>query len=90
MSWICAAYGSGRETVTTEVEVRAGQASVIVPDDANVNVTCTANAGDVDCLGNVESGLRKQTSTTQAGSSDQGTINLKVHVGAGQAEVRNG
>ena len=77
-------------TVNTEVEVRAGQASVIVPEDANVNVTCTTNAGDVDCLGNVESGLHKETSATQQGSSDQGTINLSVHVGAGQAEVRNG
>jgi phage shock protein PspC (stress-responsive transcriptional regulator) len=77
-------------TVTTEVEVRAGQASVIVPDDANVNVTCTTNAGDVDCLGNVESGLHKQTSNVQTGSTDQGQINLSVHVGAGQAEVRNG
>jgi predicted membrane protein len=78
------------ETVTTEVEVRAGQASVIVPKNANVNVTCSANAGDIDCLGNVESGLKKQTSNTQDGSSDQGEINLNVHVGAGQAEVRNG
>jgi hypothetical protein len=78
------------KTVTTEVEVHAGQASVIVPVDANVNVTCTTNAGDVDCLGNVESGLKKQTSATQNPSSDQGKINLSVHVGAGQAEVRNG
>jgi hypothetical protein len=77
-------------SVNTEVEVRAGQASVIVPEDANVNVTCSTNAGDVDCLGNVESGLHKQTSNTQRGSTDQGTINLNVHVGAGQAEVRNG
>jgi hypothetical protein len=78
------------KTVTTKVEVRAGQASVIVPGDANVNVTCTTNAGDVNCLGNEESGLRKQTSNTQTGSTDQGTINLSVQVGAGQAEVRNG
>jgi hypothetical protein len=77
-------------TVTTDVEVRAGQASVIVPTDANVTVTCSANAGDIDCLGNVESGLRKETSNKQTGSSDQGQINLSVHVGAGQAEVRNG
>jgi phage shock protein PspC (stress-responsive transcriptional regulator) len=77
-------------TVTTDVEVRAGQASVIVPTDANVTVTCSANAGDIDCLGNVESGLRKETSNKQTGSSDQGQINLSVHVGAGQAEVRHG
>ena len=39
------------QTVDTEVTVRAGQATVIVPKDATVNVTCTANAGEIDCLG---------------------------------------
>lgn len=78
------------DTVNTQVEVRAGQASVIVPADANVNVTCTTNAGEVDCLGTVAEGLQQEASRTQQGSSDTGTINLDVHVGAGQAEVRNG
>jgi hypothetical protein len=77
-------------TLATEVEVRAGQASVIVPDDVAVNVTCTTNAGEVDCLGSRESGLRQEVTVHQPGSSDLGTINLNVHVGAGQAEVRNG
>ena len=78
------------QTVSTEVEVRAGQASVIIPRDANVDVTCSTNAGEVDCLGTIENGLHKETSATQDGSSDEGTIDLTVHVGAGQAEVRNG
>jgi hypothetical protein len=77
-------------TVATEVEVRAGNATVIVPDDVAVNVTCSANAGDVDCLGSQESGLRQEVMVGRPGSSDNGTINLDVHVGAGQAEVRNG
>ena len=76
--------------MATEVEVRAGQASVIVPDDVAVNVTCTTNAGEVDCLGSRQSGLRQEVTRDQPGSSDKGTINLHVHVGAGQAEVRNG
>ena len=76
--------------VTTGVDVRAGQASVIVPADAAVNVTCSTNAGDVDCLGTVENGLHKETTVNQRGSSDKGTITLDVHVGAGQAEVRRG
>ncbi len=73
-----------------DVEVRAGQASVIVPDDATVNATCTANAGEVDCLGVQSDGLQQEVTSRQDGSSDEGTINLTVHVGAGQAEVRNG
>ncbi|MEP6562251.1 MAG: PspC domain-containing protein [Nakamurella sp.] len=78
------------QTVVTDLEVRAGQASVIVPDDMNLDVTCSTNAGQVDCLGNVEDGLRSETSATRNGSSDQGRVKLTVHVGAGQAEVRNG
>ena len=78
------------KTVDTQVEVRAGQATVILPDDVTANVNCSTNAGDVDCLGTHRSGLRQEVSESQPGSSDNGTINLQVHVGAGQAEVRNG
>ncbi|HEY5878416.1 MAG TPA: PspC domain-containing protein [Nakamurella sp.] len=77
-------------TVDTEVTVRAGQATVIVPKTVTVNVSCTANAGEVDCLGKYAEGLRQDVSQTQPGSSDKGTINLTVHVGAGQGTVRNG
>ncbi len=78
------------QTKNIEIEVRAGQASVTVPEDANVNVTCTANAGEVDCLGIQADGLQQEIQQQQVGSTDEGTINLNVHVGAGQAEVRNG
>ena len=56
----------------------------------NLDVTCSTNAGQVDCLGTVEDGLRSETSASQHGSFDQGRVKLAVHVGAGQAEVRNG
>ena len=62
------------DTVDTDVEVRAGQAMVIVPEDANVEVTCSANAGEIDCLDSVQDGLNSETRVTQNGSSDQGTI----------------
>jgi phage shock protein PspC (stress-responsive transcriptional regulator) len=78
------------DTVATEVEVRAGQATVLVPDDVNVEVTCSANAGEVQCLGSVQDGLNTETTASQDGFTDEGTIQLNVHVGAGQAEVRNG
>ena len=78
------------QTVDTELTVRAGQATVIVPTDTDVNLTCTANAGEIDCLGVRQDGLDQEITTTQAGSSDQGTINLTVHVGAGQATVHHG
>ena len=78
------------QTVDAELTVRAGQATVIVPSDTAVNLTCTANAGEIDCLGQRQDGLHQEITTTQDGSSDNGTINLTVHVGAGQATVRNG
>jgi hypothetical protein len=75
------------QTVPTELVVGAGQASVIVPQGTKVDVTCSANAGDVDCLGQSQSGLHKGITTSQPGSSANGTIDLTVHVGAGQVEV---
>ncbi len=78
------------ETVSTELVVGAGQASVVVPEGTKVNVTCSSNAGDIDCLGQNQSGLHKEISTSQPGSSDNGTIDLTVHVGAGQVEVTTG
>ncbi len=75
------------QTVATDVEVRAGNARVIVPQDANVEVTCSANAGDIDCLGQSRSGLRQELTASNQGSSDEGRIDLTVHVGAGQAAV---
>lgn len=78
------------QTVNTDVTVRAGQATVIVPSDVSVNLTCTANAGEINCLDQRQDGLNQEITTTQTGTSDNGTINLTVHVGAGQGTVRNG
>jgi len=81
---------SAGQTVSTELVVGAGQASVVVPTGTKVNVTCSSNAGDVVCLGENQSGLHKEVTATQPGSSDNGTIDLTVHVGAGQVEVTTG
>jgi len=78
------------QTVDTDVTVRAGQATVIVPKATALNVTCSANAGEVDCLGETASGLQREVTTAEPGSPDRGTINLTVHVGAGQGQVRHG
>jgi len=75
------------QTADIDVEVHAGQAQVIVPADTTVNATCTTNAGEVNCLGETASGLHKEINPSHQGSSDNGEINLTVHVGAGEAEV---
>src|SRR6185312_5357826 len=78
------------EQVVIDVEVGAGHAEVILPaasSGTNYDVTCSANAGQVDCLGQQAEGWRTERSATDTSHSDAGTIVLDVHVGAGYAEV---
>lgn len=80
-------------TVTTTLEVRAGEAAVIVPADVTVHATCSANIGQVDCLTITQDGLRPTVTTTQvpaAGTAPGGTLDLTVKVGAGHVTVRHG
>ena len=80
---------SGQQ-VTIDVEVSAGHAEVILPaasSGTNYDVTCSANAGRVDCLGEHDEGWRTERSAISTGNTDAGTIVLDVHVGAGYAEV---
>jgi hypothetical protein len=78
------------EQVVVDVEVGAGHAEVLLPaasTGTNYDVTCAANAGQVDCLGERAEGWRTERSVTSSSNSDAGTIVLDVHVGAGYAEV---
>ncbi|MFD1051936.1 hypothetical protein ACFQ1S_43430, partial [Kibdelosporangium lantanae] len=44
-------------SVHTDVNVGLGDATVIVPADAAVNIDCQASRGSVDCLGNEYNGI---------------------------------
>ena len=77
-------------TTTTEVEVKAGHAEVILPKDTNYTVSCSSNAGRIECLDQVASGWGNERTVENHSFTDKGTVNLTVHVGAGFAEVRNG
>ncbi|MEP6982004.1 MAG: PspC domain-containing protein [Nakamurella sp.] len=78
------------KTVTTSLDVKAGQARVVVPADVAVNVTCSSNAGQIDCLGVMLDGLDSSTTATQGGKPTTGTLDLVVHVGAGNLIVEVG
>jgi phage shock protein PspC (stress-responsive transcriptional regulator) len=52
-------------TVTTTLDVRAGQATVIVPSGVTVHATCSANMGQVDCLNATDQGMRPSASGMQ-------------------------
>lgn len=43
-------------TVTTSASINTGQVTVLVPSTADVTVTCESSFGDVECLGQHESG----------------------------------
>jgi phage shock protein PspC (stress-responsive transcriptional regulator) len=79
--------------VVTKVHLDLGDAEVIVPESANVEVTCESDLGSVKCLGRERSGAGDNDVTV----TDQGTqgpagldVKLKVKVGTGSVEVRRG
>jgi hypothetical protein len=80
-------------TTTTTLDVRAGEATVVVPSNVTVHATCSANVGHVDCLTASDDGIRPTATGTQlpaAGSTAGGTLDLTVRVGAGAVTVRHG
>jgi phage shock protein PspC (stress-responsive transcriptional regulator) len=79
--------------VRTKVHLELGDAEVIVPESANVEVTCESDLGSVECLGRNRSGADDNDVTV----TDEGTqgsagldVELKVKVGTGSVEVRRG
>ena len=79
-------------TKTVTVDLKGGHAVVIVPKSMNVNATCTAHVGHVDCLGRPADGVRAEAASTGGpGVADKsGTLNVTVEVNAGVAEVITG
>jgi phage shock protein PspC (stress-responsive transcriptional regulator) len=80
-------------SVTTKVIVGAGQASVTVPETADVTYRCDASLGDVSCLGHHTSGVGTGPVTdTDLGTDGAGglKITLDVEAAGGQVEVNRG
>jgi phage shock protein PspC (stress-responsive transcriptional regulator) len=78
-------------TVRTKLQLGAGNLDVIVPRDAAVQVTCSASVGDVQCLGQHETGPGNPTITASqpASHGNQLTIILDAQDGPGQVRVTN-
>jgi phage shock protein PspC (stress-responsive transcriptional regulator) len=78
--------------VHTNVRVDAGEVIITVPRNADVDVTCRANVGDLDCLGDTASGPSKELTVHNDGDDGPGgpRIDLHAEVGAGHVEVRRG
>jgi phage shock protein PspC (stress-responsive transcriptional regulator) len=78
--------------VHTRVSVGVGNATVIVPMNADVEVKCKTDRGNIDCLTVSDSGLDKQSDLTDDGADGPGglKIDLTVSTDTGNVEVRRG
>jgi len=79
--------------VETLVRVDTGRVVVIVPPNADVDLSCRAGVGDLECLGHHDSGPDTRIDDfVDNGADGPGGlhINLTARVGAGQVEVRRG
>jgi phage shock protein PspC (stress-responsive transcriptional regulator) len=76
--------------VHTEARTDLGNVTVIVPEDADVTVRCSASAGNINCLGDDMDGVNQYTQKTDVGTPGGMTIHLDVSTDAGNLEVRRG
>jgi phage shock protein PspC (stress-responsive transcriptional regulator) len=78
-------------TVHTSVDLGAGNATVLVPPGADVVATCSARVGNVDCLGERQSGPGNPTihATQNHDGADRLHIFLNVQNGTGEVRVTN-
>jgi phage shock protein PspC (stress-responsive transcriptional regulator) len=78
--------------VDTHVSVDAGDIIIVVPQNADVDLWCGADVGDVECLGRSATGPGSELSIMDHGPDGRGGLQVELHVevGAGHAEVRRG
>jgi predicted membrane protein len=69
--------------------VDTGDITVWVPQTADVDLTCRAGVGDLQCLGRTQDGADNRIEVTDNGSDGVGglRINLTARAGVGHVEV---
>lgn len=79
----------GDEPVSTTVRVGAGEARVLVPESADVDFSCDARTGNIDCFGRTADGIAPDSVTgTDRGNGDGPDIRLSTEAGVGSVEVQ--
>lgn len=79
--------------VRTQVHVGLGNVAVIVPPTADVDFTCQAGVGSVECLGQERNAVDVRISGVDYGTDGPGSglkIFLDARAGSGTVEVRRG
>ncbi|MFI8302443.1 PspC domain-containing protein [Streptomyces sp. NPDC085927] len=82
------------ETVSTRANVGVGRIHVIVPEGVTVKLSVDVGVGDIQLPGDKQKDVdvapgkhEEVTLRPAAGAEKTGTLELDIHVGAGQAEV---
>ncbi|MDI3419743.1 PspC domain-containing protein [Streptomyces luteolus] len=83
------------QTVKTAAEVGAGRVEVVVPKDVTVRLRAEVGVGDIRLPGEASDDVdiapgqdRRTTLRPPEGTPEAGTVDLRLEVGVGQAEVR--
>jgi phage shock protein PspC (stress-responsive transcriptional regulator) len=74
--------------IYTQVNVGLGNVTVTVPANADVEVTCAAIRGSIDCLGQQQNGMPSPVHASNSGVGPK--IHLEARVNTGRVEVRRG
>ena len=79
------------QTLSTELTVRAGRATVKLPQGSTSEVTCTVAAGQASCLDQKVAGLHDSVQQSNVGTdADAGTLDVTITVHGGFAQVSRG
>lgn len=88
-----ASSATSEEAVEVKASTGVGNVEVIVPENADVTVTCQTERGNVECLGQEQSGLEvKVEDLENLGDDGPGglRIEVKAEANTGNVEVRRG
>ena len=72
---------------STEVDVGVGDLTVVVPDDAHVQIDARVGLGEINAFGSTRSGYRRSLSLDN-NTDGARMIKLKLRVGVGSIDVR--
>jgi phage shock protein PspC (stress-responsive transcriptional regulator)/predicted membrane protein len=70
-----------------DAEVGVGELTVIVPDDANVEIDASNGAGRIEVLGRVRDGWTEEVQVNERSFGATSTLVLDTHVGLGDIDV---
>ncbi len=78
----------GQGTTTVHLELGMGRLDVVVPADVPLDIHAQVGAGEARLLDKVDNGLTVDSRVHADGSAAVGLLNLDLHTGFGQVNVR--